>query len=536
MELPTVPRHSTDPSPRLQRFHIPQISQSTPHAARAKGKPQALCEITYHAEAPQGSHWFLGQFPTLLKQTSGDPHREWIREIPNDGLIRYRHIGNVERVLLTSPKALAEVLVTRNYEFQKPPQLAQGLGQLLGIGVLLSEGDEHKRQRKALMPAFSYRHIKNLVPLFWSKAREVTEKMTNQLQTDGAEGNGSVEKRTNSGVLEVATWASRVTLDIIGLAGMGRDFGAVENPSTELNDCYRRVFQPDSASRRVGQLLSLFVPFWIVSRLPLKRNKEVQEARALIRRVCHELIEGKRARLTEGKPTDVDILSVALSSGSFTDENLVDQVMTFLAAGHETTSSAMQWAVYLLCLNPMVQSKLRADIRAKLPSISDTQANVTAEDVDKVAFLHAVCHETLRFIPSVPLTMRIAAHDTTLLGHHIKKGTTIILAPWAVNHSSELWGPDAGEFKPERWLHADGTFNGSGGADSNYSFLTFLHGPRSCIGQRFALEEFAVLLAAWAGRFSMEFPDPDFKLDIAGGVTVKPKGGLKVKATVVEGW
>jgi len=81
-------------------------------------------------------------------------------EVPNDGLIRYTHILNAERVLLTSPKALAEVLVHKNYEFIKPKMFSQGLGRLLGLGILFAEGDEHKRQRKLLSPAFSYRHIK----------------------------------------------------------------------------------------------------------------------------------------------------------------------------------------------------------------------------------------------------------------------------------------------------------------------------------------------------------------------------------------
>ena len=431
----------------------------------------------------------------------------------------------------------------KNYEFIKPAQFRNGLGQLLGIGVLLAEGDEHKRQRRALMPAFAYRHIKDLIPVFWSKAREVTEKMTAIVESESATANGTTTSDGNAekpstehtSVLELSNWASRVTLDIIGLAGMGHDFNAIEDPSSELNECYRQVFQPDSRGRR-AILLGIILPFWILSRLPFKRNEEIREARALIRRVCFQLIEEKKAKLASGKSTDKDILSVALSSGGFSDENLINQLMTFLAAGHETTASAMVWASYLLCIHKDVQAKLRAEIRSKLPSISDQSTTVTAEQIDKVAYLHAVCHETLRYIPSVPLTMRIAASDSTIIGHPIPKNTTLILAPWAVNRDPALWGADAAEFKPERWLNADGTFNGSGGADSNYSFLTFLHGPRSCIGQKFALNEFACLLAAWIGRFEIEFDDPNFEPDIGGGVTAKPKGGLKVKAKVFEGW
>ena len=86
----------------------------------------------------------MGQFRRIMKEPSGMPQREWARTVPNDGLIRYMTIFNTERVLVTSPKALAEVLTLKSYEFTKPPQLQQGLGRILGIGVLLAEGDEHK--------------------------------------------------------------------------------------------------------------------------------------------------------------------------------------------------------------------------------------------------------------------------------------------------------------------------------------------------------------------------------------------------------
>ncbi len=250
--------------------------------------------------------------------------RRWLREIPNDGLIRYRHAFNSERVLLTSPKALAEVLVMKNYEFVKPVQFRYSLGRILGIGVLLAEGDEHKKQRRMLMPAFSYRHIKNLYPIFWAKGREVTDKMTVLVESQHTNGDNTAEKADpqEGAVVELDNWASRVTLDIIGVAGMGHDFNAIQDPSSELNQCYRRIFQPDRDQRRWLADLSLVIPFRILTSIPLKRNREVKEARALIRRVCHDLITEKKAKLATGKNTDKDILSVALESGGFTDENL----------------------------------------------------------------------------------------------------------------------------------------------------------------------------------------------------------------------
>jgi cytochrome P450 len=375
------------------------------------------------------------------------------------------------------------------------------------------------------MPAFSFRHIKDLYPTFWSKAREVTDAMAADIRKQPSP--------ENEGAIEVGGWASRVTLDIIGVAGMGHDFNAIENPESELNTCYRTVFVPSRGSQIIG-LIGLVLPGWFLRNLPLKQNRILQGARSLIRNTCFDLINEKRKKLEKGEDRGRDILSVAMESGGFSDEDLVNQLMTFLAAGHETTASAMMWAIYLLCKHPEIQKRLREEIRTNLPGVTDATSTVSSAEVDKVAYLHAVCNEVMRFFPPVPLTLRIAANDSTILNHPIPKGTTVILSPQAINLSPELWGEDAGEFNPDRWM-GPGRAN-NGGAESNYSMLTFLHGPRSCIGKDFAKAEFAVLLAAWVGRFEMEFEDKDYVLNIAGGITSKPKGGLRVKVTELDGW
>ena len=248
--------------------------------------------------------------------------------------------------------------------------------------------------------------------------------------------------------------------------------------------------------------------------------------------MCFDLINEKREKLASGKATGKDILSVAIESGGFSDEDLVNQLMTFLAAGHETTASAMSWVSYLLCTHPDVQKRLREEIRTNLPSLTSGE-QITAADFDKVPYLWAVCNETLRFMPSVGLTLRRAAHDTTILDQPIPKGATIILCPWAINVDKEQWGPDADKFNPDRWMGAGKT--NTGGADSNYSMLTFLHGPRSCIGKEFARAEFATLLATWIGRFEMESADKDYVLEIQSGITSRPKN-FKVRMTPIEGW
>ena len=164
-----------------------------------------------------------------MRNPTGIPHREWINSVANTGLIRYRYFFNKERVFLTSPKALSEVLVTKNYEFPKSPDARMSLGQLLGFGVLVAEGDEHKHQRKNLMPAFKYHHIHDLYPIFWEKSAEMVEAVTQEI----AEGKypSTTLNGSKAAVVEFADWLSRCTLDIIGLAGMGFDFHAIQDPS-----------------------------------------------------------------------------------------------------------------------------------------------------------------------------------------------------------------------------------------------------------------------------------------------------------------
>jgi cytochrome P450 len=439
--------------------------------------------------------------------------------VPNDGVIYYRWLFNESRVLVTNPKALGEVLVQRNYDFVKPERVRLGLGRLLGVGILLAEGDEHKRQRKLLMPAFAFRHVKDLYPIFWNKSKEMTSKMLEAIKS-GPEA---------SNVIEIREWSSRATLDIIGLAGMGQDFDSLSNPENDLYQTYNSIFAGGNRGAQLVQLLLGLIPHWLAIALPLKRNDQIGKAIGTIKSVARELIADKRAKLEKGEAKQVDILSVAMESGGFSDEDLVNQLMTFLAAGHETTASAMSWAVMLLCKYPDIQTKLREEIRSEL----DLNGDIDSTQIDRLPYLNAVLNETMRLFPPVPLTLRETAHDTTIQGHFIPASTTVVICPWAINTSEHLWGADAKEFNPDRWLGA-GKAN-TGGADSNYAITTFLHGPRSCIGKEFAKAEFACLVAALVGRFEMEYENGEWELKIQGGITAKPKGGLRVRLRDVEG-
>ncbi|PHH65359.1 hypothetical protein CDD82_1678 [Ophiocordyceps australis] len=455
------------------------------------------------------------------------------------GVIRYMFLFNRERLLVASPEALSEVLVSKSYDFAKPLATRNMLGPALGNGVLLAEGDEHRMQRRRLNPAFHYRHVRGVYSVFWEKARESVEAMTAACNAAGGEA-----------VLLVNSMASRTTLDIIGLAGMGVDFGSIGNEANALAQTYKKLMEPSWQSF-VVMLLGLWLPSGVLRRLPLRRNRDVMEGAQTIRRVCLDMVRDKRMLNGRNKnkmgsddgakvEAEADILTVALGSG-FSDELLVDQLMTFLAAGHDTTAAALTWATYLMARHRDKQQRLRDEIRANLAPISaaDGMGSVTCAEVEGMPYLRAVCNEVLRLFAPVRQTFREAVCDTTIQGLPVRKGTRVVLAPCATNVDPRLWGPDAGDFRPERWLSGDGV-DASGGASSNFGFLSFLHGPRSCIAANFARGELACLVAAWVGRFDFALADASMadeaNLRFRRTPSAMPLRGMPLRTRVVEGW
>ncbi|RHZ55811.1 cytochrome P450 monooxygenase sphH [Aspergillus thermomutatus] len=481
-----------------------------------------------HFPVPSNRHWLTGNAGSVLVDTPHARMKEWAKTIPNDGIIRYYIVGNMERLTITSPAVLSEILVSKAYDFAKPLVIQQALGRVLGNGILIAEGEEHKFQRKNLKPAFAYRHIKDLYPVFWSKGTEMVRLIRKDLQN---------RKETEDHTVQVRNWASRSSLDIIGLAGMGRDFDSLRDPENSLSQSYEMIFATPGLGTKFLFILGMLLgdTKWL-AKLPTKRNRLIDAGCRNIREATRQMIREQRVKMEDpSADLQVDIISVAMRSGNFDDENLVDQLMTFLGAGHETTAGALQWAMYALCKHPEVQTRLREEVRANLPPINvENPGAIDAATIDSLEYLHAVCNEVIRFHPSVPNTVRVALKETTLMGKPIPKGTLVVISPELVNHLPQLWGPDAEQFNPDRWM-GPGMAN-TGGATKNYAFLSFLHGPRSCIGQGFAKAELACLLAAVVGSFEFELKYPNAPLEVREGATIVPKDGVFAKFTPLEGW
>ncbi len=451
-----------------------------------------------------------------------------LEKIPNNGMLRCRGLLNGERIIITSPTALSKI-ATDTFTFVKPNILKLLAGRVLGMGLVLVNRDVHRAQRKLFLPPFAPKHIHDLTPTFWRKSREVTEKMCEEIYGDS---------NSAEAVFEIGDWAARVALDIITLTGMGKDFGAIQDHDAPLASVNMKVLEPTLGHVLIA-ILRGYLPARFVEALPIKSNHDQANAMHTIRGVCRDLLRDKKKKTTDSK----DILNVCLKYGEIAgvnEEEVIDQMTTFLGAGHETISVGITWAVYMLSLHQEWQQKIRDEIRSTMPALDSPMVEKTR--VESLPLLRAFIEEVLRWYPPIPTTMREPYEDTELDGLVITKGTRIIVPIKAINREEKFWGPESRKFKPERWLKEDGkTFDSTGGLTSKYGHLSFMQGPRSCVAAGFARAEMVCVLAAWVGRFAFDLKDERFRDErnmetSNGNLSAKPLHGMHVKVRVLDGW
>lgn len=276
-----------------------------------------------HLPQAKGFKPLIGHGMIMFQRPAGQPHLEIMRNTPNDGIVLTRGFFHTDRLILTSPAALADVLVHKSYDFEKPPWSRLFLRKFLGDGLLMTEGDEHKHHRKHIMPAFHFRHIKELYPVFWNKSIRLCNAVTAALE------------QGTSDVLEIGHFSTQVTLDIIGLAGLGRDIDSLRNSDDELIENYEEILEP-TTEKGVYFLVHLIFPPWMIAMLPWKLNKRVKIITTNLKRICTEFVAERKASMkyeTTSSQDSKDILSIMIRSNNFSDENLADQLLTFLAAG-----------------------------------------------------------------------------------------------------------------------------------------------------------------------------------------------------------
>ena len=218
--------------------------------------------------------------------------------------------------------SLRAILGDHTYDYVKPTPIRSFLIRILGEGLILAEGDLHRFQRKHLLPSFQVKQIRDLYPVFWDKSRQLLERMEAEMADLGA--NGSIE---------FTEWSTRVTLDIIGLAGMGREFNALRNSDDPLVRDYEELLDPTKENAAFfATNMVLGTP--LTKLLPWKKNANLVRITGNLKQYCIDLVHTRQAEIKAGRAMDKsDIITLLIKSNDFKDTELVDQMLTFLAAG-----------------------------------------------------------------------------------------------------------------------------------------------------------------------------------------------------------
>ncbi|KAH6083706.1 hypothetical protein HBI67_026910 [Parastagonospora nodorum] len=503
-------------------FHAAVLSV---YIYRAHIRPRYFSPLRHVPRAKNGSP-VLSHGLAQFTDPRGDAYLHMFQSVPNSGLIYFTGFWYNDHVLLTSADALAEVLVRRYRDFVKAPAARHLLGQLLGKALLILEGDEHKAVRRDSLPAFNHSSIKSLHPVFWSKAIDMADMLQEGVLVPSSDSISSKE-------IDIWEIGSRATLDTIGLATVGQDFNSMREPHV-LTELYDILFNP-SPQMSLYFVLNASLPRWALRILARPLEIQFYDTRAKLNSLCIGLVKEMKGRAKDG--TENNILSRLMRGNAFSEDELATHLLMTIGAGYEPTAAAFCWAIWFLAAHPDWQTRLRKEIQDNISHRffhHDADGFVAGQVLEELPILNAVCNETSRFMPTSPITTRVAADDTTILGHPVRRGTRVFVVPGAINRSTEAYGPKANEYDPSRWINDDtGKANNHGGASTNYAFSTFLHGPRRCIGQMYVTAAVRAFVAAFVGRYRFEVLR---ELTAEGITTVRPKDGMQLILYPVEKW
>jgi cytochrome P450 len=399
------------------------------------------------------------------------------------------HIGPQLIFLLTNPDDIAKVVLTEQSKFMKGA-LTHELSNFLGRGLVTSEGRFWRRQRKIAAPSFTRRHIEKFADTMVVCSQRALDTM-------------------HPGVRNVHIDMMEMTLDIV----LETVFGHAEVPDISavgpLVETMMEGFHRAHLSWR--RLLPRFVM--------QSTHDALADARVKLDRIFFDIIKQRRAEEDYGDDLLGRLLAARDDDGTgMTDDQVRDEVATIFLAGHETTALSLSFAMLLLAEHPEVQARVRAEVDTVL---GDRDA--TMEDVRRLPYVEAVLKESMRVLPPVYMFGREALEDVEIAGWVVPRGTQV-LTPVCAIHKDARWYDDPERFMPERWL------DGLADRLPKYAYLPFGGGARVCVGNHFAMLEGILGLATLLQRLEFS-PDPDFELELLTSVTLRPKGGVKVRVS-----
>jgi cytochrome P450 len=385
------------------------------------------------------------------------------------------------------PDLVEEVLVHQNRKFIKHYRLRQAKSTL-GEGLLTSEGEFWRTQRKLAQPAFHRDRV--------AAYGRVMVEFTGRLLGSWSDGQ----------VRDVHRDMMRLTLEVVAKTLFDSEIGGGSAEVSAAMETLMHCFVITTSS-------PLIVPRW----LPTPMNVRVARAVRRLERVLFAIIAERRQR-----PEDRgDLLSMLLhaqdeeSGRRMTDRQLRDECMTLFLAGHETTANTLAWAWYLVAGHADVEARLHQELDRVLGGHPPTFA-----DLPRLAYTESIIHETLRLYPPGWMLGREAIEPLELGGYRVSKGTTVFMTAHVI-HRDPRWFDDPDAFRPGRW--ADGLIQ----RIPRYAYFPFGGGPRICIGNGFALMEATLILATIAQKYRLELA-PDAEVTPLASMTLRPAQGVKM--------
>ncbi|KAL5504185.1 hypothetical protein ACEPAH_8259 [Sanghuangporus vaninii] len=510
---------------------------------------------------PPRKLWWKGYFDQLFDANGWNFHHGIVEKYGS--VVKLPMLFGDEELYITDPLALHHIVVKDQYIYEETSMFITTNALTFGVSLLSTLGDHHRRQRKMLNPVFSLKHMRDLLPICYPITYDLRDVLVEQVR------NGARQ-------IDILHWLSRAALEYIGQGGFGYRFNALHNEESSKYGEYVKKIGPTLFKTT---FLRRFLPWFtkigspafrrkVAENIPFKVVKDYVEVVDVLESGSKVIYEKSKKALENGDETTYekvgmgkDILSVLLRANMTAKENdrlpeeeVIGQLNTFILAGQDTTSHALSRALHLLSLNTDVQNRLRDEIITARKECEGTDFDY--DTLMGLPYLDAVCRETLRVFPPLVMVTRTARKDVVLplawpiLGTDgkteiseipIKANTNVVVSIIGANRSKRIWGDDAEEWKPERWLeplpesvakaHMPGVYA---------SMMTFIGGGRACIGFKFAEMEMKLVLTTLLETFKFE-PGPEVEWRMNGIAKPVLKNSpdkaskLVLKTTLVKG-
>jgi cytochrome P450 len=394
--------------------------------------------------------------------------------------------------LINQPDLIATVLKQRPDAFPKSDRIGEGLRPLLGNSVFLTNGETWKRQRRIIDPAFEGGRLRDTFPAMWDAAKAACARMNDEEQ-------------------EIEAQMSHAAADVI--------FRTLFSIPIE-HETAAEVFTEFRTYQRTQPILNIaaFVP--MPSWIPRGHRRKTKAAAKVIRGLITRLTTERMEAIAQGTAPD-DLATKIMTTAdpqtgqTFSTDEMVDQVAIFFLAGHETSASALSWALYLLAQFPDWQDRMAAE--AQVLDVCDFAV------MSKLKLSRDVFREALRLYPPVPMMVRETTRHETFRGRDVPVGSQIVISPWHLHRQSRLWDDPDG-FDPGRWQ----TENGK--SCQREAYIPFSTGARVCPGAGFAMVEGPLVLSMLLKKFRFELIEGKVPVPVAH-LTVRARDGIWLKVS-----